>query len=460
MMKTQSAIKRTQLICLFLLTIGFKTFGQETLSLDKAIQLGLERNYDILVEQKNTDITKNNNTVGEAGMLPKVDLNVKQNNTFQKNIKTAFPTSTQGETGFRTVNPGISANWTLYGGGKARINKRRLEQLEIESQGNSEVVISNTVQAIILSYYKAVLEKERLTEFGRQIKLSRDKYVYTKVKSEIGSAASSELLLEEGNYLNDSISYFNQELVYRNSLRTLNTLLVQNDLDQDYTFENDLVLSQENFDFEYLSNELVGSNVDLRKLYLSQKVLESDLAISKTSRLPSLSLDAGYNDDRQSLDLSNAVFFTGQGFESGPDQRLNSITDTYFANLTLSFNLFNGKKTSRAIRNSMIKEDIGMLKMDQLRQSLSKDLRESYDTYLVRRKIHGITERKYAVAQHNLNNSVERYKNGTINSFDYRTVQNNNLSAAIDLLQSLYNIIDSQVSLLRLTGGIVRGYVQ
>ena len=259
------------------------------------------------------------------------------------------------------------------------------------------------------------------------------------VKSEIGSAVSSDLLLEEGNYLNDSANFINQQLIYRNSKRALNILLAESNVDQNYVFTDALQIGTENFKLEELRDQIFSKNVDLRKLYLSQKVLQSEVQLKKADRFPSLMLSAGYNDDRQSLDLSNATFFTGDGFQNGPENRLNSVTDTYFANLTLSFNLFNGSRTSRAIKNSLIQENIGQIRIDQLKQSLSRDLSDAYDKYEVRKVLFEINERKHAVAQENLTLSEEKYKNGTINSFDYRTVQNNNLTAAVSRLQALYN---------------------
>lgn len=440
-----------------LCALNYTAWGQ-SLSLDKAVQLGLERNFDVQIEAVNKTIAANNNNVGEAGLLPKVDLSVAQNNNLQKNIKTAFPTSTQGETGTRSIQPGINVNWTLYNGQRARITKTKLEQLQNESAGNADIVMANTIQAIVLGYYRAVLEKGRLQEFERQIRLSRDKFKYTLIKSEIGSAVSSDLLLEEGNYLNDSTNYFNQELIYRNAIRDLNVLLAEPDINKEYEFSDQLEVSMDNFDYGHLAQKLHEENVDLRKLYLTQKVLQSDVAIQRAGRMPTLSLDAGYNDNRQSLDLSNATFFTGDGFQQGPDSRLSSITDTYFANFTLSFNLFNGRKTNTAIRNSMLQEDIGNIRIERLKQSLAKDLADAYDRYEIRKRLYDINVRKHEVASANLNLSEEKYRNGTINSFDYRIVQNNNLSAAIEKLQSLYNLIDSQVTLLRLTGGILSSY--
>ena len=80
------------------------------------------------------------------------------------------------------------------------------------------------------------------------------------------------------------------------------------------------------------------------------------------------------------------------------------------------------------------------------------------DQYMLRKQVYAINGRREEVAKTNLDLSEEKFKNGTINSFDYRVVQNSYLSAAIIKLQAMYNLIDSQVSLMRLTGGLIEEY--
>ncbi len=447
--------------CLLMFLVVSGTCAQQELSLSKAIKLGLERNYDIRIENKNVETATNNNKWGEAGLYPSVSLDVNQNNNLTDNVETAFPTATQGQVITNSLSPGINLNWTIFNGFKAHMSKSRLENLQSESEGNASVVVSNTIQAIVLGYYKVMVEKEALDELQKQLDLSRDKFDYTRIKNELGSAVSSDLLLEEGNYLSDSINLINQELVYRKSKRDLNVLLAEDDLTQEYVYTDELKsITIGNYDFALLLGQLDESNVDLKKAYIAQSIARQNTAISKVDRYPTISVGAGYNDNRQRLDLSSASFFTGEGFASGPDESLSSITDTYFMNFTLSFSLFNGGRINRAIQNTIIQEDINNLQVSQLKNSLTRDLYNAYDDYNSRKRLFEINVRREESALTNLNISQDKFKTGTINSFDYRTVQNNHLSAAIQKLQALYSLIDAKVALMRLTGGILESYVE
>ncbi len=437
----------------------------ETLSLSDAIKIGLERNYDIRIERNNVQVAENNNAWGEAGRMPNVTLNTTYNNSLINNKSgdqffngAVFPGFELNNQVNSALSPTLNLNWTLFNGNKVNINKHRLEQLELESEGNAEIVVANTVQAIILGYYIAVLEAERLRTFDSQLKLSSDKYEYVRVRADIGSAVSSDLLLEEGNYLNDSVSYINQQLAYRNAIRNLNFLLNENDVDKNYAFTDNLENEVEMLEYAQLADKLESNNVDLKTLYLSQAVLNHNVGIAKADRMPRLSMDLGYGYNRNVQDLRNATSSI-ETFQA-PDETSINNRGTYYANFTLAFTLFNGNKINRAIKNAVVQENIGDIRIEKLRASINRDLANAYDEYSTRLKIYNINKRRVEAASVNLDISEEKFKTGSINSIDYRIVQNTNLNAQTELLQSLYNLIDTKVSLLRLTGGVVEDYVE
>ena len=143
-------------------------WAQQPLSLSDAIQIGMERNYDIRIEQKNVITSQNNNSWGEAGILPSVRLDVASQNNIRNQQSDnqffggqLFPGFELDDQRTYGLTPSLNINWTIFQGNRAIISKRRLEQLEAESMQNADVVIANTLQAIILAYYNAVLEKDR-----------------------------------------------------------------------------------------------------------------------------------------------------------------------------------------------------------------------------------------------------------------------------------------------------------
>ena len=444
------------------LIIGICAFAQRQLSLGEAIGVGLQRNYGILIEKKNVEVSENNNEWGASGRLPTVTLNASSNNSIQNTEGErfnaglgAFPFE-QNNQRFYVAQPGLNVNWTLFQGNKAIISKRRFDQLEAESIKNADVIVANTVQAIISAYYLAVLEEDRLDEFQRQLMLSNDKYEYIKTKRDLGGAATSDVLLEENNFLTDSSNVLNQKLAVNNAFRNLNVILAESDMEKRYELTDSLTVDEMTYLLSDLQSAAFSENIDLQKIYLSQAILKSATSERRSERFPTLDFNGGYNWNRSVTDLTRAN--SSDPTFQRPLNPLVSKGGTYFANFTLSFNLFDGKRINRAIRNAMVQEDIGNLRVDQLKQTISKDLLDAYDQYQVRRQLYEINKRRSAAAEINLQNSQEKFRNGSINSFDFRDVQNNKLTASIQELQAIYNLIDSKITLMRLTGGLLRQY--
>ena len=442
-------------------------WAQESLSLNDAIRKGLENNYDILIEKQHVTVAENNNSWGEAGRLPKVDLQAREdismtnqqtdNLFFGGQLFPGYELKDQRSYGFV---PSVNLSWTIFQGRRAIITKQKLEDLERESKGNAEIIITNNVQAIILGYFKVVLEKERLEEYSRQLQLSREKYQYMQMKYDLGSSVTSDVLLEENNYLNDSIDFINQKLVFNNSMRDLNFLMAETDINKTYELTDSLEALEVNWTYTSLAEMLEGGNLDLRKQYISQSILKENLALAKGARFPVASMGAGYRWNRNTSDLTNAEYSGANDNYVNPPDPLVSKSGVYFANFTVSFSLFDGNRINRAIENAMINEQTGELRIDKMKNSLQRDLANEYEEYLVRSQLFGINNRRFESTETNLELSKEKFKNGTINSFDYRTIQNNKLTASIQRLQAIYNVIDSQVTVLRLTGQLLNSFVK
>jgi len=435
---------------LFFIFLSTQLFAQQNLTLSDAIQLGLANNYSIKIEEKTVDIDRNNNNWGEAGRFPSLELQLQQNNNFRDIQNPA--SFLQGTIQSNNINPIISLNWNLFDGFRVNITKSRLEKLLQESEGNADIVVQNTVQSIILGYYTVVYEKERIEVLESTLDVSRDRYEYVLLKKELGSAVTTDVLLEEGNYLTDSLNLINQKNVFRNAVRDLNILLGVEDVNQAYNFTDRLNFEAADYTFDDLYNKMISNNANLKKEYVSQAILKDNIGLAKADLYPLINLRANYSYDRTRQDLTSSSLS-----DSRPaDQLVNTARTTNSGiNFTLTYNLFNGGRVKRAIKNAYTNYNIGQLRTEDLKLSLSRDLAAEYDLYNSRKELKGIAERRKNAAEQNLELSREQFKTGTINSFDFRSVQINYLNAALTDLQATYNLLDSNTSLLRLTGGIL-----
>ncbi|HPI79199.1 MAG: TolC family protein [Cyclobacteriaceae bacterium] len=447
--------------------------AQDTLSLARAISIGLKNNFDVQIEQLNVEVAENNNTWGQAGRFPTISFSGNQNNNMVQR-KPANPFAVPGRNKSNNLNGQLDVQFVLFDGFAVKINKQRLAQLEQLSYGNAAFVMETTLQSIMLAYYQALLEKERLHILENNMTFSKERYDYVKLRKELGGAISFDVLQEQNNYLTDSANVLLQGIVYKNSLRQLN-LLLNEDLQKGYTLVDSLGYRHETYDYETLKAKMVSSNTNLRNQYLNQEILRSNTKLQQANMSPTVALNFGGNG---SLDQLNANFRTTTGntivntvgyLNGDPSMPVtNTVNETAFvpqtqngnsyggyANLSLRFTLFNGGQIRRAIENSRAQEKIAELNTGQLKLSLENDLLANYDMYNLRNQLVAIAQTKLEAADLNLDLANERYRNGALSAIDLRIVQENARNAALEAYQAIFNSISSKIGLIRITGGLI-----
>jgi len=94
----------------------------------------------------------------------------------------------------------------------------------------------------------------------------------------------------------------------------------------------------------------------------------------------------------------------------------------------------------------------------QIKHSLDNQLLQLYSNYNVKKEILELADEKLNAAKLNLELSEAKFKNGSINSFNYRDVQNIYMNAAIAKFRAIYDLVSVNANLLRITGGIISEY--
>jgi outer membrane protein TolC len=310
--------------------------------------------------------------------------------------------------------------------------------------GNAAVVVENTIQGIILAYYNVLLQSEILKVFEEVKKLSGDRYLYMKTKQQFGSAITFDVLQANDAYLSDSVNYLQQELNLQNASLLLKLLLA---LDEKTAFvvTDPLSVAINNYNLDTLTSKMLSNNKTLTNQYINQKIYEYSTALARSQQYPSLYLNAGADNNnlRAKYEGLSENFSHSYG---------------YYANFTLSFNIFNGGATRNNIQNALINEDIGMITISELSKTLSNQMHTQFDLFEIRKQLLMVSDASKASTELNLKIAEEKYKAGTINSFNFRDVQLRYLNASIRQLEAVFNLIDTETELLRLTGGIISAY--
>ena len=73
------------------LSISLMAIGQDVLTIDEAIQIALENNYDIKVAKQNNEISQNNIYAGNAGLMPRLSVNASHSESNNSNTLNFAP---------------------------------------------------------------------------------------------------------------------------------------------------------------------------------------------------------------------------------------------------------------------------------------------------------------------------------------------------------------------------------
>jgi len=424
---------------------SFSALGQDSLSLKKAIEIGLQKNFDIQLTQKNVAINQIMNSWGEAGSLPQININIGQNNSIsdqRNNPITIAPYLFQSN----DVSGNLALNWTIFNGFGIQANKNKLEQLQIQSENTATLAIENTIHGIILSYYQAKMQKEQLNLIFNLIQLSKEKYDQQVLKSNLGVGVKFELLQYENNLLADSSSFYLQELAFRNSIRNLN-LLMGVDIEKEWILSSEIKPELNDKDFNTLKNEMLANNTNIKNQFLNISLNQQDISIAKSSFYPNINLNAGTNTSTGILSTNDA----NAPIDNTPIRNLN-----YYANFTLNFRLFDGGKVRRAIKALEIQNEVNQIQLEQMQQQLILELSNTFALYQTRKKIFELNKKAFIASKENLEIARFKEKTGLINSFNFRDIEMNYLSSGVNLYQSSFDLLESNATLLKLTGKIIQ----
>jgi len=401
------------------------------LALSSALDRALENNYGIIISESQVDIAEMNNNWGTAGRYPSVGFDASSTNSGD----------ILNHTSNNRLNGSVGMNWTLFDGYRITVTKDKLEKLEALAEGRSAVVVENTIQNVILGYYNVLLQEEQLEILREVMALSRDRHEYEKMRRALGSALTYQVLQAKNVYLEDSAAFLNQQVVLRNAIRNLN-FTIGEEPSARWNFSEKFEADTSRYNLGDLLDKMQSDNQTLQNQYVNLLLSREEIRLKESDLYPSLRVSAG-------LDNSWSRFKNDRN-----DPAVNK-TLSPFANLTLSYDIYTGGTRKRAVEIAKINEEIAQTEQEEMEHSLTNLLYNAYDLYNVRRTLLHIADENLEAAELNLDIAGEKFKNGAINSFNYRDIQLIYLHAALQRLRSVYNLIDSKTNLTRMTGGFV-----
>lgn len=415
--------------------------AQQIISLDDALKLALENNYSIQVAKNDAALTKNNNRLGAAGMLPNVFGAVGQDNQVQDTKQKFLSGSENNKDGAKSsnINAGVELGWTIFDGMKMFATKNRLKELQDIGELRMRSQIELTFSKVIKAYMDVVLAKQQLALFTETVLRSQKRYEFADEKLKAGKSPKTELLQAQVDLNTDKSSKIRQETTLKNSKAVLNQLLAR-EVNTEFDVSETIQLKSE-IKLEYIQQKAVSQNAGLQIAKKNQNVNLLTIKEVQAERMPSIQLKSGYN-------------FSRSQSEAGFLQSSQSLGFHYGAGI--SVNLFNGYDVNRRlINNRLVFRSSEWMYKDSL-SKVQSAVAQAWNNYQGSLQLLSFEKQNIQVAEENYSIAEEQYKVGVITSIELRNAQINLINSKTRLLSVQNEAKMSETELLRLSGELLK----
>lgn len=413
----------------------------EVLTLQKCLEQGLEQNYDIRIVRNEEQISSNNATAANAGMLPTVDLSAGYVGNLD-NKRTTTPREGEAVTDNnvydQTFDAGLALNWTLFDGMRIRTNRKRLDEMQQMGTIKTRITVEDFIASLTAEYYNYVQQQLRLDNFRYAVKLSKERLRIVEERFKIGNFSRLDLLQARVDFNADSSKYMSQHEMVTASRIRINELLANRDIDARLPICDTLIEVNTTLQLGELLAQTLDANASLLLAAHDNTLADLDVKTIRSRFYPYVNLTTGYG-------------YTYNRYGTGTSQSRGTLGLN--AGVKVGFTIFDGNRR-REQRNARIGVENARLTQEQLEQSLRADLSNFWQAYQTNLQVVKLEEENLIAAKENYAIAMERYMLGDLPGIEMREAQKSLLDAEERILTAKYNTKLCEISLEQISGNI------
>ena len=423
----------------FILLVFIPSYGvsQPVLTMEQAIAIALENNYDIRLVSKDADIATNNVHVGNAGMLPSISGDVSAAATIQNTTQTLLEGETRRLRGAKNRSSayGLSLDWTIFDGLQMFARYDQLKALRELGEANLKAAILSTVYEVVSGYFDLVQQQQLIKATQTALELSAFRYETAENRYQIGRASKLEVLAASVDLNTDTTNLLRQHDLYRTTQIRLNELLAR-DVNTDFAVA-DTILIATDLHYETLIAQAKQLNPTLQSALINHRVSQLELKRVKGERYPVVSVSSAYTRSRSSAELGFSTRSRNNGFNYG---------------ISASMNIFNGFMQRRNEQNAELMLDAAAIEVDKIEENIDAQLSAAYQTYLMNLELVRLEERNKDIARENMDITLEKFKLGSIAPVEFREAQRNFVDASTRYSTAQYQAKMAEITLKQIAG--------
>lgn len=431
-----------KLVILFVGLCSFKSYSQSLLTLDEAVKLTLQNNFDIQLARNSTDIAAANNTTGNAGMLPTLNATAAtggSNTNINQNLADGRTINRSGVPS-NSLSAGATLNWTLFDGMGMFINRTRLKQMQESGEQNYRLQVENSLYQVMTQYF-ALVKLQYLVKVNQSnLQVSSERLRLAENRYQAGTGSKLDYLQNKVDYNNDRSALLTQEYVLDAAKIQLNVLMAR-DAATAFTV-TDSITSELMPEYGTLQKDLAAKNSTLKLMELNKNLAALDIKSIRAQQLPKLSLNAGYNYNRSKTTAGFMLLNQNQGA-------------VYGVNATVP--LFNGFNLNRQYHEAQLLWKGTNLQYQKQQLQLNSELSAVYLRYKRNNELLQLQQENTQVARQTVAIALEKYRTGTSTLLDVKNAQQNLLNTENSYISILYEVKIAELDLMKLSGNLIKG---
>lgn len=432
-----------RIILFSFLSFSFASLAQQggSLTYQNAVEAALKNNFDIQIAKNEATIATDQNTYGNAGFLPRVDLNA-SGNLSSNNTKQEYSNGTnvnKNGVNSNAVAAGVYLTWTIFDGLKMFAIKERLDLLEESGQLSLKLQIENTIQQVTLAYFQIVKQEQLIKGITAAKAVSEERIKIAEKKEALGSGSNVELLQAKLDLNAEKADLITQKNILAQFKGDL-LVLLKSDPYSDFTVDSVFTFN------EIKSAEDIKSGVE--KANTSILLAQKNVSVSnqyikelRADHLPKLALTANYQYGRNQNAAGLTLFNQNQGANVG---------------FTFTWNLFNGFNTSNNIKVAKLQLDNSNIYVESTKYMLFSGANVAYIRWLGDKEMLSLEEENIKLAEESMHIATERMRLGLGNYLEIKESQNSYEAAITRLVNARYNLKSSETELRRITGELMK----
>ena len=409
--------------------------AQEPLKLSDAVNIALKNSLDVQLASNDLEANTILNNYGVAGGLPLVVASVVDNeqiSTINQKLNTGA-TITRDAAGVNNLSANLSGSILLFNGRRVVATKKRLEQLQKQSQSLLNSQIQNIMGAVMTGYYDIVRQQSYLKTIERSIDASKQQLDIVQTRQQVGLANNADLFQAQIDLNALQQTSISQQLIIDQAKTELLRLLT---LKPDSIIAiQDTILVDKNILLENVLNN-INHNSDI--IAAQDQVRINELIVKETAaqRYPSIRALTGYNFNRNSAAAGQLLLNQSYGPSTG---------------LTVGIPIYNGSLFRRQQKVAEINVRNAELNTQILVRDYEAQVVKSYQSYVSTLKQLETEQQNYILSNQLLELVLKRFQLKQATIVDVKNAQQSFEESGYRLVNLNYAAKSSEIELKRLS---------